>query len=472
MSKPDITIILEGVQPAAEAAWNVSSLRTLPFNVPEGAARIRVRRHLDPWVKHTAAVLLFDPRGDGPGAPGFRGYQGQVNTDAEFTVTGDPETTTSWYRPGALPAGEWRIGHWFLDAVSDSLRYRYEITIGFDGPPAADNPYPDYEPGVVKAKPGWYCGGLHNHTLYSYDSHIGGTPHTLSSLMDLFQADGYDFLAVTDHNQPRTHLDAAAAAAEHPDMLLILGNELTSLHGHANALFAPPGTSFDFRLDPGDGRLPAIIDEAHRLGALFVVNHPRQKCRDCTWRYPEPEWRAADAMEVWNRPWADTNRQSTDLWDGLLKQGRKLPAVGGADYHRGDAPLTPATWVYAHELSLAGVREAIQLGRAFLSESPKGPKLFLSTEDGGAMPGDTVTPFGDSPVPLRVRVVGGAGCSLRLITRFGERCVPIATDNQTVREAVSPGPTGASYLRAELLRDNGDVAALTNPIYVEAPAAG
>jgi len=60
--------------------------------------------------------------------------------------------------------------------------------------------------------------------------------------------------------------------------------------------------------------------------------------------------------------------------------------VGGSDRHvkpfRGEpAPDdlgTPTTWVYARELSTAGILEGIRAGHVFISASPQGPQLFLS----------------------------------------------------------------------------------------------
>jgi hypothetical protein len=154
------------------------------------------------------------------------------------------------------------------------------------------------------------------------------------------------------------------------------------------------------------------------------------------------------------------------MWDGLLKQGRRFTAVGGADYHRGDAPIVPATWVHAPELSYDGVRQAIRRGHVFLSESPVGPLIYMNTLDGLAMVGDTVRARSGGSVGMIVRAVGASGCSLRLVTRYGESSTALTSDDQAVEHNLSPGPFG-NYLRAEIIRPNGDVAALSNPIFVE-----
>jgi predicted metal-dependent phosphoesterase TrpH len=457
------TTVIEGRLPEEAAAWNTSSLLYLPFDVPPGATRIHIRRDITPLVRQKVALLLYDPRGHGPGGPGFRGYQGAVNIDAELTITGDTATCTTWYQPGPLQPGRWHIGQWYVAPTDGGLDYQYTITVGFDGPPPPDDfpPVPAYRPGVVRPDSGWYAGSLHCHTVYSYDTHISGTPRTALELIDRHADAGYDFVCITDHNSARAHHDLAAIAESHPDMLLLFGNELTTLNGHANTLGIAPGARFDFRLVPGDGRIPAIIADAHAQDALFVVNHPFQNCPDCAWRYPDHEWENADAIEVWNREWSETNRMAVDWWDKMLKAGRRIPAVGGSDYHRGDSPLSPATWVYAADLSRESVLKAVREGRSFLTDGARGPGICLTANDGPALPGDARQ--WTAALPVSIRVVNGGGTSLRLIHHAGEDCFAVDGDDVTLSHSVPPGRN--AYVRAELTRPNGDMAAMTNPIF-------
>lgn len=464
--KPEQTIVIEGHLPPEAAAWDLSSLQYLPFDVPEGVTRIHIRREMDPVERQKVALLLYDPRGHGPGAPGFRGYQGAVNIDTDLTLTGDAETCTTWYRAGPLQPGRWHIGQWYLVPTPGGLGYRYTITLGFDGPPAPTEfaPVPAYNPGVVRAGAGWYAGSLHCHTHYSYDTHIGGPPRTAPEVIGMHAEAGYDFVAITDHNAARAHFDLASIVQSHPGMLLLFANELTTLNGHANTIGIVPGARFDFRLVPGDGLLPGIVSEVQTQGGVFIVNHPFQNCPDCAWRYPESEWERADAIEVWNREWSDTNRQAVDWWDGMLKAGRRIPAVGGSDYHRGDSPLSPCTWVHADNLSRAAVLSAIRHGRAFMTDGPRGPKVFL-TGPGGALPGDTAR----GALEVSARVTGGAGCTLRFVCHAGESLVPVASDDATLPFSAPAGPN--AYVRAELLRADGSMAAMTNPIFGQDEAA-
>ncbi len=464
---PDKVIVIEGRRGPEEAAVSASSLRYLPFDVPEGVTRITVKKEFDhgpdPNQRSTVDLGLFDPRGYGPGGPGFRGWQGGMPGD--LVLTGDFATSEpAYYLPGPIPAGRWHLAQWFIKSTPGGLGYKYTITLSFNGPrpPAKMPDVPVYDPGVLNPRAGWYAGNLHAHTRHS-----DGT-RPLEELAARNKAAGFHFLAVTDHNTTRHHYHFAEAAKAHPDHLLLFGDEFTSPFGHANIIGQKPGHWFDFRIDGGDGRLPAVLRDAHRQGAVFMINHPFATCTTCSWRYPEKEWKDADAIEVWNGAWTPEDRKAVDWWDGMLKAGRRIHALGGTDYHRGEDALVPAVLVHAPRLSKTAVMDSLRRGRAFLSERPDGPKLLLTTPGGRAFPGDTVRPHKDSVVPIEVRVTGGKGLALRLVWAASEISLPVETDDATLRHAV-PAASGSSYVRAELLRPNGSVVALTNPLYLAPP---
>lgn len=89
------------------------------------------------------------------------------------------------------------------------------------------------------------------------------------------------------------------------------------------------------------------------------------------------------SVEVWQGLWASNNYQSLNFWDILPRQGRRVVAVGGSDKHverfnrvqdkpfAGEPKLhdigTLTTWVYAGELSAAGILSGIQAGHVFIS---------------------------------------------------------------------------------------------------------
>jgi hypothetical protein len=115
------------------------------------------------------------------------------------------------------------------------------------------------------------------------------------------------------------------------------------------------------------------------------------------------------------------------FWARLLNGGHRLTAVGGSDEHTVDAPLdqnlgTPATVVYARELSEAGIVEGLKSGRVYLrTEGARGPELEFSAQSRGAVyqMGATIPP-GSAVLTLRVEVRGAEGQTIEWI-KNGER---------------------------------------------------
>lgn len=466
-------VVIEGRREPGEASVSTRAMKYLPFDVPEGVTKITIHKELthgsDASQKNTVDLGLFDPRGYGPGGPGFRGWQGGATND--LVITGDYTTCSPHGIPGAIPAGRWHLAQYFLKSTSAGLGYRYTITLSFDGPApsAQSSQIPEYVPGVLRPERGWYAGNLHAHSVHSDGR------RTFTELVARNEAMGFDFLVSTEHNSPTAHYRFANAATAHSGHLLIYGNEFTSPSGHANILGSQPQHFFDFRLDARDGRLPRIIRDAHRQGALFVVNHPFAPCTSCTWTYPTSEWlaegTAADAIEVWNGAWTPDDRAAVDLWDRLLKRGKRIHAFGGTDYHRAEEPMTPAALVHADNLSTEAILSGLRQGRVTLAETPKGPKVFLSSRDGHALSGDILRTKRGGSVEIQIHVVGGKGTDLRLVWAEGETVLPVTGDEATLRHVVRLSGE-RSYVRAELWRGEigevGKVVALTNPLYLRA----
>ncbi len=466
------TIVVEGHRDAKEASVSTRAMKYLAFDVPEGVTRITIHREYDhgpdPTKKNTVDFGLFDNRGT---KNGFRGWQG--GSPGDFVITGDAVTCSPHALPGPLPKGRWFIAQYYLVGAPAGLGYKYTITFSTEGPkpPRTFPSPPAYAPGMVKTGPGWYAGNLHAHSLHS----DGG--RTFSDLIGYCADAGFDFVASTEHNATTAHFRFPEAARAHPGVLLLYGDEFTSPGGHANIIGQKPGHWFDFRIDPGDGKLPEVIRQAHRQGALFTVNHPFAPCTSCPWTYPAGEWSQADAIEVWNGSWTRDDRLATNLWDSQLKAGRRLRAFGGTDYHKNDNALIPAACVYAKSLSTPAIMEGLRRGHVVLSESPKGPKVFLTPaatagKAATVLPGDTVRlPKAGEPLRLSARVTGGSGLFLRVVWAAGEVAFPVTSDDAALPVVIPTSGKSPVYVRAELLRggsnpETATVASLTNPLYL------
>jgi len=381
--KSPIVLEIAGERPLAEAKVSKNAMKYLPFEVPVGVTRIDVRAELDygsTTNRGIADLGLFDPRGYGPGGPGFRGWQGGAGSG--FTLTGDQNTTSTWYKAGPIPSGTWHLAQYYLRAGEHPLKYKYTIKLSFDGtqPPSQFPRLPNSDNRTVSTESRYYSGNLHCHSTHS-DGAL--------SFVDLIKRNkqfGFDFVVSTEHNTPTAIYDFPKAEEVGP--LLIIGTELTTPGGHAGILGQRPGYWWDFRTDPGDGGLPSIIQEVHRQNGVMIINHPFATCTTCTWTFPESEWTGVTGVEVWNSHWNPVDEAALAWWDRLLRSGKHLNAYGGTDYHRGDDALEPATWTYSKGLSTRSVMSGLRNGHTILSDSATNRHLDVTLD--GRLPGDEV----------------------------------------------------------------------------------
>lgn len=454
------TIVVEGYRPPSDAAVAISAIKYLPFQVPPGCTVIRIHKEFDhgpdPAAKSTVDFGLFDPRGYGPGGPGFRGWQGGVAEDA--VITGDPATTGPWFLAGPLPAGTWYIAQSFLKSTPSGLKYRYLVTFSFDGPkpPARMPRVPRYSPGVLSDKAGWYAGNLHVHSIHS----DGG--RTFPDLARYCSDAGFDFLVSTEHNSTTSHYRFAETGKAVPKLLLIEGDEFTSPSGHAGILGSKPGHWFDFRFDGGQGRLPGVIEAAKKDEAVFVVNHPFAPCTSCQWRYPDIEWVDANGIEVWNGAWDITDQMAVNLWEKRLANGERLNAYGGTDYHRGNDPLSPATMVFARSLSRAEILKGLHAGATVLCLTPRGPTMEATLD--GERPGTILRPALSSHLEVKVAVRENAV----LVVRSDKGIVNRTPVSGSGSVRVELDTLRSHFVRLELRKDSatGPMLALTNAFFM------
>jgi len=413
-------ILLEGHLTAADGAQDPFPL--LPFTVPQGIGRLHICYEVNHAIGPDKAgweegniidIGLFDHRGADFDGQGFRGWNGA--TRREFTV--GPTEATPGFIPGPIRPGTWHILLGLQQLSPDGCDYRIAIRLE-PGESEGTMPLPcPFDPTPAADGPCWFRGDLHCHSHHS----DGTAP--LADLAAAARARGLDFLAITEHNTV-SHLPflrdlSTQAGAETSPLLLIPGMELTTYRGHANLW--PVSGWFDFRCRQ-DEQLETVRRMARERGALFSINHPKDA---------GPPWQFGaffepDCIEVWGAPWFISNYQSLAVWDGLLREGRHVTAVGGSDKHQ--APFTgelgwyelgvPTTWVWAEELSIPAIVEGLRAGRVFISEDAGGPRIELIAETGNQRTtmGGTLSVSAGGQVRLTCRVWDGAGCLLRLVS--------------------------------------------------------
>jgi hypothetical protein len=422
----------------------------LPFDVPAGVGCLHVSYTFSHplsadrvgWEEgNIVDVGIFDPRGASfPNGRGFRGTSGSFRQ--EFTVCG--AEATPGYLPGPIQPGTWHVllGLYQVMAAGCDVEVMIHMERGAEGGELGV-PCP-LDPAPRATGPRWFRGDLHAHSHHS----DGGAP--LDALLAAARAQGLDYLAVTEHNTvshlPRLgQLDSARP-------LLIPGVEITTYRGHANVW--PVTDWLDFRCW-SDDRMRVVREIARERGALFSINHPKDG--GPPWEFGE--FFEPDCVEVWGAPWFISNYQSLALWDAMLRQGRRVTAVGGSDKHQG--PFTgelgwyelgtPTTWVWAEELSIPALVAGLRQGRVFVSEGPAGPRIELVAEANGrrAAMGDALPAPAGSLLRLICRVWGWAGSVLRLVSAQRVLQAEVADEEFVQRWEVEVGDD--LYFRPEVI---------------------
>ncbi|MER5888487.1 CehA/McbA family metallohydrolase [Streptomyces sp. NPDC001941] len=437
----------------------------LPVEVPRGVRELHVAYTYDRpavpagSVGNALDIGLFDERGTALGGEGFRGWSGGART--EFFVRADD--ATPGYLPGPVRAGTWHVALGPYTVAPQGLAYEVTVTLRSGEP--GRTPRPVYPPERARGRGrAWYRGDCHLHTVYSDGRR---TPAEVAALA---RAAGLDFVNSSEHNTHSAHRAWAGHAGE--DLLVLLGEELTTRNGHVLALGTDAGTFVDWRYRAHENRFGRFAREVRRAGGLVVPAHPHATCVGCAWKFGFGE---ADAVEVWNGPWTADDEVSLQNWDAALARGRWVPAMGNSDAHRDpDRVGLPQTVVLADDLTREAVLEGLRAGRSYVAESAA-VTLALTAADGRggrAGIGERLGAREGDPVTVALEVSGAPGCTAHLVTDQGTlHSEPLpASGAGTVSWRTTP--RNATYVRAEVRHPAvapplpGAMAGFTNPVFL------
>ncbi|MGW6213401.1 CehA/McbA family metallohydrolase [Streptomyces sp. NBC_00197] len=447
----------------------------LPVEVPRGVREIKVAYTYEkPSVPAGTAgnaldIGIFDERGTDLGGRGFRGWSGGARS--EFFLRGDD--ATPGYLPGPVRPGTWHIALGPYTVAPQGLPYEVTVTLTY-GEQAA-TPKPVYPPARARGRGrAWYRGDCHLHSWYSDGRR---TPAEIAALA---RAAGLDFINSSDHNTHSSHPHWADQAGD--DLLILLGEEITTRNGHVLALGTDPGTFVDWRYRARDNRFGKFARRVREAGGLVVPAHPHATCIGCGWKFGFGE---ADAVEVWNGPYTPDDEIALADWDNMLVAAVRsgghgergwLPAMGNSDAHRDpDQVGTPQTVVLADDLTREAVQAGLRAGRSYVAESQLVSLAFTASGARGehAGIGERLKVAPDTPVTVRVEATGAPRCTVRLVTDEG---LLFTSDPLPVSGAgtVEWRTTAAyaAYVRAELRHEAaagplpGALAAFTNPIFL------
>ncbi|MFD4546056.1 CehA/McbA family metallohydrolase [Streptomyces sp. NPDC058467] len=443
----------------------------LPVEVPRGVREIKVAYTYEkPSVPAGTAgnaldIGIFDERGTELGGRGFRGWSGGART--EFFLRADD--ATPGYIPGPVRPGTWHIALGPYTVAPQGLPYEITITLTYGEPGAVAQP--TYPPSRAKGRGrAWYRGDCHLHSWYSDGRR---TPAEIAALA---RAAGLDFINTSEHNTHSSHPHWADQAGD--DLLIMLGEEVTTRNGHVVALGTDPGTFVDWRYRARDNRFGRFARQIRRAGGLVVPAHPHATCIGCGWKFGFGE---ADAVEVWNGPYTPDDEVTLAEWDNTLvasvRSGHDwIPAMGNSDAHRDPDPVgTPQTVVLADDLTREAIQEGIRAGRSYVAESKLVSLTFTASGAKGehAGIGERLHVDKDTPVTIRLEATGAPRCTIRFVTDEGVlfTSAPLPVSGSGTAEWTTTAQY-AAYVRAELRHEvavgplPGALAAFTNPIFL------
>lgn len=199
----------------------------------------------------------------------------------------------------------------------------------------------------------WLRGNLHTHSTAS-----DGT-RDVEQVIDDYEARGYDFLAISDHD---TFVDPAEYR-DRTDMTLLPAVEVSAAGPHLLHV----GTTE--ALSPDENRQD-VVDEITSRGELAIANHPN-------WQRDFDHWcqeqlggtTGYHGIEIYNglietHPGAAL---ATDRWDQLLAGGRQVWGFANDDSHRSGDVGSAWNVVQVDDPSPVAVIESLRTGRFYAS---------------------------------------------------------------------------------------------------------
>ncbi len=424
----------------------------VPFTVAPGTSKIAIGYTYDKADGANVVDLgVYEP---GPLTLGTKALRGWSGGDQDSITIGTTSSSPGYW-PGPIPAGEWHVQLGLYKVGPSGVDVHVTIE-------TSDAPVSGAPPSITKRStaplrtgPAWYAGSMHTHTKNS-----DGTL-TPEQLADKARAEGLDFLVITDHNNTVHQL----AAIDRPDLLVISGEEVTTPGGHFNVWGLTGERAYiDFRILPGDPAIRTVMREARARGALVSINHPVSDCFACTWTHEIPP--EVNAMEIANGVPALRQLQMT-LWDALLREGRRVTAVGESDWHHGPLPVAmPSVRVWAPELATTAILDAVRDGHVIVMANGKlrAPEIAVTADGRQFRVGDELTarPGESLRVTVKLQGPGYDGARVDLVWR-GEVVDSVKGSDVHFDRAVP----FSGYLRVHVAGADGSLLAVSNPVFVK-----
>ncbi len=187
---------------------------------------------------------------------------------------------------------------------------------------------------------GWIAADSHIHTL----THSGHGDAKIEERMLTIAGEGIELAVATDHNHHTDYAPSAASMGVADRFTPVIGNEVTTKHGHFNAFPIEPGARVvNHEQEDWAKLLPEI--RATPDVKVITLNHPRDlhsgfipfgglQFNPKTGRHRQADALDIDAMEV-----ITSAAMQSDIhllyrdWFALLNRGHRIAAVASSDSH-------------------------------------------------------------------------------------------------------------------------------------------
>lgn len=187
---------------------------------------------------------------------------------------------------------------------------------------------------------GWIAADSHIHTL----THSGHGDAKIEERMITIAGEGIELAIATDHNHHTDYAPIAASVGVADRFTSIVGNEVTTKHGHFNAFPIHPGVAVANHNEQDWAKLlPAI--RATPSVKVITLNHPRDlhsgfvplgglQFNPTTGKHRHASALDIDAMEV-----ITSGAMQSDIhllyrdWFALLNRGHRIAAIASSDTH-------------------------------------------------------------------------------------------------------------------------------------------
>jgi hypothetical protein len=187
---------------------------------------------------------------------------------------------------------------------------------------------------------GWIAADSHIHTL----THSGHGDATIQERMLTIAGEGIELAIATDHNHHADYGPSVASMNLADVFTPVIGNEVTTKHGHFNAFPIQPGARVaNHQIEDWATLLPEI--RATPGVKVITLNHPRDlhsgfvplggiQFNPKTGKHRQANALDVDAMEV-----ITSAAMQSDIhllyrdWFALLNRGHRIAAIGSSDSH-------------------------------------------------------------------------------------------------------------------------------------------